>query len=48
MPGMLMKFGWLEGSAPSPISVHTAGASIVSTSSRNAPEAPAEITPPPA
>src|ERR1035438_4864419 len=45
---MLMKFGWFDGKAPSPISVHTAGASRVSTSVRSSSLAFAAITPPPA
>ena len=32
MPGMLMKLGCVEDSAPKPINVQTAGASSVSTS----------------
>ena len=35
MPGMLMKFGCAAGNAPRPISVVTAGASSISTNSRN-------------
>ena len=35
MPGMLMKFGWVLGRAPRPISVQTAGTSSSSTNSRS-------------
>ena len=39
MPGMLMKFGCVAGSAPRPISVLTAGASMSSTNSRSSADA---------
>ena len=48
MPGMLMKFGWLDGIEPRPIRVQTAGASSVSARVRSSLEASAWMMPPPA